>query len=100
MEPREARRAATIAAEIGKRYTDAGTRDPVRVYYNGSSLPGERGRVYMEWTAELIESPYRKGGESPPDPRELYKHFSEIVGESWIEFYELLTDDKAMELDF
>jgi hypothetical protein len=100
VEPRNARLAATIAAEIGKRYSDAGQRDSVVVYFNGSTLPGERGRVYMEWQAEVIDSPYRSDNVYPPDPRELYKHMTEVVGESWIEFYELLTDDTAMELDF
>lgn len=100
VEPSNARLAATIAAEIGKRYENAGQRDPVRVYFNGSTVPGERGRVYMEWTAEVIESPYRGDNVFPPDPRELGKHMREVAGQSWIEFYELLTEDKAVALDF
>ena len=54
--PREARRAASIVAEVGKIYEDSGQRDPVKVYFNSGTLPGEKNRVYMEWTAEVIES--------------------------------------------
>lgn len=100
VEPLQARKAATIVAEIGKRYEDAGQREPVQVYFNGTTVPGEPNRVYMQWTAEVIESPYRGGNVTPPDPRELSRHLREITGNSWIEFYELLTDDKRVELDF
>ena len=46
--PREARRVASIAAEIGGVYEAIGQREPVRVYFNGGTLPGERDVVYME----------------------------------------------------
>lgn len=99
VKPRQTRLAATLAKEIGKRYEDAGQREPVRVYFNGGTLPGEKDRVYMEWTAEVIESPYRGDNVSPPDPRSLGKRMRDVTDESWIEFYELLTEDKAVSLD-
>lgn len=99
VKPRQTRLAATLAREIGKRYEDAGQREPVRVYFNGGTLPGEKDRVYMEWTTDVIESPYRSDNVSPPDPRSLSKRMREITEESWIEFYELMNDDKAMALE-
>jgi len=53
---REARKAATIAADIGKAYEEAGQRSATTVYFNGGTLPGEKDRVYMQWTAEVIDS--------------------------------------------
>ena len=82
--PREARRAASIAAEIGRIYEDAEQRD--------SNI------VTMEWTAETIESPYR-GDNELPDTGDLGQRLRDITEESWIEFYELLTPDKALPLD-
>ena len=96
--PREARRAATIAAEIGKIYEGTGQREPVRVYFNGGTLPGERNVVYMEWTAEVLESPYR-GDNELPDTGGLGKQLRELTEDNWIEFYELLTPDKAVALE-
>ena len=66
---REARRVASIVAEVGEIYEASGQREPVRVYFNGGTLPGERDVVYMEWTAPVIESPYRGGNESPDTGR-------------------------------
>ena len=95
---REARRVASIAAEIGKIYEDSGQREPVRVYFNGGTLPGERDVVYMEWTADALESPYR-GDNELPDTGGLGKRMRELTEDSWIEFYELLTPDKALPID-
>ena len=96
--PREARRAASIVAEIGRIYEDSGQREPVRVYFNGGTVPGEKNRVYMEWTAEVLESPYR-GDNVIPDSGGLGQKLRDITEASWIEFYELLTPDKAMALE-
>ena len=63
--PREARRAASLVAKIGQIYEDAGQRDPVKVYFNSGTTPGERNRVYMEWTAPVLESPYRGDNDLP-----------------------------------
>ena len=96
--PREARRAASIVAEIGRIYEESGQREPVRVYFNGGTVPGERNRVYMEWTADVLESPYR-GDNVLPDSRGLGQKLREITEESWIEFYELLATDKMVSLE-
>lgn len=96
--PREARRVASIVAEIGRIYEDAGQRDPVRVYFNSGTTPGDKNRVYMEWTAPVIESPYR-GENELPDTGDLGAHLRGITEATWIEFYELLTPDKALPIE-
>ena len=98
VKPREARRAATIAASIGKAYEDAGQRSNVTVYFNGGTVPGEKDRVYMEWTADVIDSPYR-GDNEFPDFGDLGARMRELTTGSRIEFYEVLTPDKAVDLD-
>ena len=97
--PGEARRAATLVAAMGEEYEKAGKRAPSRVYFNTSALPGDRNRVYMEWTEEVIASPYRADSvPSPPRASELSDRLSELTADSWIEFFELMTPDKAVEL--
>ena len=96
--PRESRHAASIVAEIGRIYEESGQREPVRVYFNGGTVPGEKDRVYMEWTADVIESPYR-GDNELPDTGGLGQRLRDITEANWIEFYELLTPDKAVPLD-
>jgi hypothetical protein len=92
--PMEARRAATLAAMIGEVYEKAEQRTPVQISFNGGTLPGETNRVYMRWIAEKIESPYRGDNEIPAEARELGAKMREITVRSWVEFEELLTDDK------
>lgn len=99
VEPRQTRRAASLVSEIGRLYEDAGQREPVRVYFNAGSLPGDKDRVYMEWTTEVIESPHRGDNEFPPDPRSFGARLREITTGTWIEFYELMTPDKAVDID-
>ena len=53
----------------------------------------------MEWTSDVIESPYRGDNVSPPDPRGLSKRLYDMSSENWIEFHELLSDDKAVDLE-
>jgi len=96
--PGEARRAASIAAAIGRIYEDVGQRDPARIYFNSGTTPGTKNRVYMEWTAETIESPYR-GDNDLPDTGGLGARLRDITDATYIEFYELLTPDKTMALD-
>ena len=95
---RESRRVASIVAEIGNIYEESGQRDEVRVYFNGGTLPGERDVVYMEWTAPVIKSPYR-GDNEFPDTGTLGQKLRDLTEDSWIEFYELLTPDKAVSID-
>ena len=61
-------------------------------------MPGEKDRVYMEWTEETIDSPYRAGTSSPEVTRELGVKLRELAIESRIEFYEMMTPDKAMDI--
>ena len=49
-------------------------------------------------TADVIDSPYR-GDNELPDTGGLSQRLREITEETWIEFYELLTPDKAIEVD-
>ena len=69
----------------------------VKVYFNGGTLPGDKDRVYMEWTAEVIESPYR-GDNDMPSTGPLGQQLRDITEGSCIVFYELLTPDKAIDL--
>ena len=95
---RQARKVASIVAEVGKVYVESGQREPNRVYFIGGTLPGERDVVYMEWTAEILESPYR-GDNELPDTGGLGAKLRELTEDSWIEFYELLTPDKAVSVE-
>mgnify|MGYP001826675129 FL=1 len=99
VKPGEARRAATIVAEIGKHYEASGKRSPSRVYFNNGTVPGEKHLVYMEWTEESIESPYRPGSTSSPEvTKELGAKLNELALETRIEFYEMMTPEKAMDI--
>ena len=95
--PMEARRAATLAALIGEVYEKAGQRSSIQVSFNGGTLPGEANRVYMRWIEDKIESPYRKGNEIPEIIFELGAKMRELTVRSWVEFEELLTEDKRQE---
>jgi hypothetical protein len=95
--PMEARRAATLAAKIGEVYEKAGQRSSIQVSFNGGTLPGETNRVYMRWIAERIESPYRGDNKIPEKAHEYGAKMREITVRSWIEFEELLTEDKRQE---
>jgi len=100
VQPGKARQAASYVEAMGQEYQDAGKRSASRVYFNGGTMPGDRNRVYMEWTEDVIDSTYRKDiVPSPPRARELYSKLSEITTESWIEFYELMTPDKMLDVD-
>ncbi len=95
--PREARRAATVVAKIGEAYENADQRQSVRVYFNSGTTPGDKDRVIMEWIDDKLESPYRAENEYPAPVSGLGTQLRELTTESWIEFYELLTEDKYLE---
>lgn len=98
--PGSARQAASLVAAMGAEYESAGKRTESRVYFNGGTVPGERNRVYMEWTEDVIDSTYRKDiVESPQHARDLYAKLREVTVDTWIEFYELMTPEKMMDLD-
>ena len=91
---------ASLVAEMGREYESVDKRSPSRVYFNTSTVPGERNRVYMEWTEEVIASPYRDDVVSSPSrAQDLYAKVRELSADSWIEFYELMTPEKALEVD-
>lgn len=98
--PGQARLAASLVAAMGEEYESAGKRSPSQVYFNGGTVPGERNRVYMQWTEDVIASTYRADiVASPPRAQELYKKLSELTLDSWIEFYELMTPEKMADVD-
>ena len=65
VKPGQTKKAAELIYKIGSRFTEAGQRDQVRVYWSGYTMPGPPNTVYMEWTQEKIESPYREGTSHP-----------------------------------
>lgn len=96
--PGTPRKVATLLAKIGEAYEEAGQRSSTRIYFNGSTCPGEVNHVYMEWTAESLESPYRASNEIPETVRKWARGVREMaVEESRIEFYELMTPEKYEE---
>lgn len=100
IKPGETRKAASLVAAMGEEYESVEKRSPSQVYFNTSTVPGDRNRVYMEWTEEVIASPYRTDVvPSPPRAKDLYAKVRELTVESWIEFYELMTPEKALDVD-
>ena len=98
VKPGTPRRVATLLAKVGEAYKEAGQRGDARIYFNGSTCPGEINHVYMEWTAESLESPYRGSNEIPESVRQWAGEVRQLAEEeSRIEFYELLTPDKYEE---
>ena len=93
----EARNAALLLRRIADIYTEAGQRPKCSIYYNGGTLPcpkDELNKVYMEWTAEILDSPYRDGNKIP-DTGDANKAFKELLDDSdgptsWIEFWEAI----------
>lgn len=90
----QARNAAKLVNEIANDYSDAGQRNKSLVYFNGGTLPcpkNELHRVYMQWTADVIDSPYREGNKIPTSS--AYSKLNELVDHSdgpgtWVEFWE------------
>ncbi len=98
VKPGTPRRVATLLAKVADAYEEAGQRTGTRVYFNGSTCPGEVNHVYMEWTAECLESPYRASNEIPEAVRKAAREARDmVVGESRIEFFELMTPEKYEE---
>ena len=91
VKPGTYRRAAELLTQIAKKYEDSGQRGPSIVYWSGSTVPGPLNTVYMEWTEDVLQSPYREGNVFP-DQGNLAEQFREIYEESHIEFYELYSD--------
>ena len=91
----QARKAALLLREIADIYTKSGQRTESSVYYNGGTVPcpkDELNRVYMQWSTEIIDSPYREGNKFP-DMGSIYDEFKTLLDDSdgptsWIEFWE------------
>ena len=89
VKPGTSRRAAQLIAQIGKVYEDAGQRSPTRVYVSGGTVPGPANTVYMDWTEEVLQSPYREDNIIPEELRKIGPELRELQEESYIEFYEM-----------
>lgn len=89
-----ARKVATGVAKQAALYEEAGQRSPSRVYFNGGTVPGQKDRVYMEWTSEVIDSPYREGNVIPQNVRDAGAGMRDLIVDTYIEFYELITPAK------
>ena len=91
----QARKAAKLLRKIATIYTESGQRSQCNVYYNGGTLPcpkEELNNIYMQWTAEIIDSPYREGNRFP-EMDNIYNEFKGYLDDSdgptsWIEFWE------------
>ncbi len=91
----QARNAALLLREVADIYSQARQRSQSLIYYNGGSVPcpnEELNRVYMQWSTEIIDSPYREGNKFP-DTGNSYKEFRDLLDDSdgptsWIEFWE------------
>ena len=87
--PGTGRRAAEHITKIGKAYENAGQRSPIRVYTSGGTVPGPADTVYMDWMAQVIDSPMREGNAIPEGIGPLAQEMREFVEDSYIEFYEM-----------
>jgi hypothetical protein len=96
VKPGEARKAATLIDQIGKVYEEAGTRSPSRVYFNSGTTPGEKNVVVMEWTDDALMTPYREDRVRVDGLGDISSQLRDIALGSEIEFWELMTDDKAL----
>lgn len=94
VKPGSARKVATTAAKQSQLYAEAGQRSAARIYFNGGTVPGEKDRVYMEWEADVIDSPYREGNVIPQSVRDAGVSSRDLIESSHIEFYELMTPAK------
>ncbi|MCI0807620.1 MAG: hypothetical protein J4O01_02040 [Chloroflexi bacterium] len=97
VKPGTARRVATLVKQQGDAYSSAGQRSEVRVYFNGGTVPGDNNRVYMEWTDETIDSPYREGASAPEEAREFGAEIRESVVSQHIEFFEMMIPAKMQD---
>ncbi len=95
VEPGSARKAATLIDKIGKAYEAGGSRGPSTVYFNSGTTPGTKDRVVMEWVDATLETPYRED-RIRVDVSEFAEQLREVAITSTIEFWELMTDDKAL----
>ena len=92
--PGEERRVASLLQKQCEILVEAGQRSPFHVSFNGGTCPGEKQRVYLTWTAEKIESPYRAGNVMPPAYAAIGTERNKYTTDTWIEIAELMNSDK------
>lgn len=99
VKPGMARKVATLIKQQGDAYSAAGQRSEVRVYFNGGTIPGDNNRVYMEWTDESIQSPYRagEGVSSPKEANKFGAEARELILSQRIEFFEMMIPEKMQD---
>ena len=96
--PGEARRVASLVQKQAQIYHDAGHRSEFKVYFNGGTVPGENNVVVLEWTDEALMSPMRGGNDLPQAALEVGAQVRDLTEGSRIEFMELMTPDKIMDV--
>ena len=96
--PGEARRVASLVHKAASAYRDVGQRSEFRIYFNGGTTPGETNVVVLDWTDEALRSPMRADNDIPAAAMEVGAQVRPLVESSSIEFLELLTPDKLMDV--
>ena len=96
--PGEARRVASLLQKQAQIYRDAGQRSEFKVYFNGATCPGETDVVILEWTDEALMSPMRGNHQLPAAAMEVGGQIRPLVESNRIEFMELMTPDKMMDV--
>lgn len=97
VKPGMARRYATVMRRVADAYEASGQRSDVSVYYNDSMVPGQTNRVYIQWTADVIESQFREGNVVPEAVTQAALPGDHMVLETWIEFYEMMIPSKMVD---
>lgn len=95
--PGKERLVASILQQMGQILVDAKVRTPFHVSFSGGTTPGDRGLVRMTWTSDMIESTYRGGHEHPTEYAAMMSVRDELTTDTWIEFNELMNDDKMID---
>ena len=96
--PGEARKVATLLTQQAQIYRDAGQRSEFKVYFNGATVPGETDVVVLEWTDEALMSPMRGDHKLPQAALDMGAQIRPLVESNRIEFMELMTPDKMMNI--
>ena len=89
VKPGTTRQAATLIDKLAKAYETTG-RSHTRVYWSGYTVPGTPDIVYMDWTEEVLRSPYGPDAKTPQDVSDIYNELRELQESSFIEFYEMV----------
>ena len=92
-----ARKYASVLRRVADAYEASGQRSSTQVYYNDAMIPGKTHRVYIQWTADSIESQFREGNVVPAAVTEAALPGDPLVLDTWIEFYEMMTPSKMLE---